>query len=188
MHRFRILPLLAALAVGATACASTGPTGMLAPDAPRALAAQGPVSVAWADPSGFTELRFSGNRWEAARGGWLQDLAEHMRKRGEQVLPAGERLELTILDITRAGQYEPWRGPQMNDARIVRDIYPPRMTVQFRHLDAAGNLLAEGERRLTDPAFLTNASPINGNDTLRFEKRMVDSWLRREFRDHAAAR
>ncbi|GAB1406901.1 DUF3016 domain-containing protein [Thermomonas brevis] len=188
MHRLRILPLLAALALGATACASTGPTGMLAPDAPRALAAQGPVSVAWADPAGFTELRFSGNRWAAARGDWLQDLAEHMRTRGEQVLPAGHRLDITILDLARAGQYEPWRGAQMDEVRIVRDLHPPRMTVQFRHLDAAGNVVAEGERRLTDPAFLTNASPLNSNDPLRFEKRMIDSWLRREFRDNTAAR
>lgn len=188
MRRFRILPLLAALALGATACATTTSTGMLAPDAPRALPAAGPVSVAWSDPAGFTEMRFSGNRWAAARGDWLQDLARHMRKRGEQALPAGERLELTILDLTRAGQYEPWQGSRMDDVRFVRDIYPPRMTLRFRHLDAAGNVIAEGERKLTDPAFLTTASPLNDNDPLRFEKRMVDSWLRREFGGTTAAR
>ena len=186
MQRSRILPLLAALALGLAACATT-PTGMLAPDAPRALTAQGPVSVAWADPAGFTEFRFSGNRWAAAQGNWLQDLAEYMRKRAEQQLPAGHRLELTIVDLTRAGQYEPWRDLQMQDARIVRDIYPPRMTVEFRQLDAAGKVVAEGERKITDQAFLTNASPMHGNDPLRFEKRMVDSWLRREFRDAATA-
>ena len=188
MHRLRILPLLAALAVGATACASTGSTGMLAPDAPRALAAQGPVSVAWTDPAGFAEFRFSGNRWAASQGNWLQDLAEHMRSRAEQILPAGQRLELTIVDIDRAGEYEPLRNPQMQDARIVRDIYPPRMTVEFRRLDAAGNVIAEGQRRLTDPGFLTHASPFKSDDLLRFEKRMVDAWLRSEFRDHTAAR
>lgn len=188
MHRFRIVPLLAALAIGATACATSGPTGMLAPDAPRALPAEGPVSVAWTDPATFTELRYSGNRWAAARGDWLQDLAEHMRKRAARQLPAGHHLDLTIVDIVRAGQYEPWRGARMDEVRIVRDIYPPRMTVQFRHTDAAGNLLAEDERRLTDPAFLTHASPLNDSDPLRFEKRMVDSWLRREFRDDTAAR
>ncbi len=188
MHRFLTPALLLTLALGASACASTAPTGMLAPDAPRALPAAGPVSVAWADPAGFTELRYSGNRWAATQGNWLGELAEYMRKRAEAVLPAGDTLSLTILDITRAGQYEPWHGPQMQNARIVRDIYPPRMTVQFRHVDAAGNLLAEGERKLTDPAFLTHATPLNDSDPLRFEKRMVDSWLRREFRNPTAAR
>ncbi len=187
MNRLASLLLMAALA-GATGCASSGHTGMLSPEAPRALPAQGPVSVAWADPAGFAEFRFSSNRWAAAEGNWLKDLAEYMRSRAEQVLPPGHRLELTILDLDRAGEYEPFRHPHMQDARIVRDIYPPRMTVEFRHFDAAGNLLVEGERRLSDPGFLTHASPIRSDDLLRFEKRMVDTWLRNEFRDATSAR
>ena len=95
-------------------------------------------------------------------------------------LPAGERLQLTIVDIDRAGDYEPWRHPGQQDIRIIRDIYPPRMTVAFKRFDAGGALLAEGERRITDPAFLINAAPFNDTDPLRYEKRMIDSWLRRE--------
>ena len=34
--------------------------------------------------------------------------------------------------------------------------------------------------KLTDMAFLTGATPIDSSDPLRFEKRMIDSWLRRE--------
>ena len=55
------------------------------------------------------------------------------------------------------------------------------MTLRFRQLDASGNVVAEGERRLVDPAFMTNASPGSDSDPLRFEKGMVDSWVRREF-------
>ena len=172
------LPLALALAVAG--CASGGGKDMLAADAPRALPASGPVSVAWADPATFRELRYSHNRYDAARGGWLTDLAEYMRKRAEAQLPSGERLEITITDVDRAGDYEPWRGPNLYDVRIVRDIYPPRMTVQFRHLDASGTLVSEGERKLSDTAFLLGTTPINDSDPLRYEKRMIDSWLRRE--------
>ena len=188
MASLRLTPLLVAATLALGACASTRGTDMLAADAPRALPDDGRVAVAWADPGGFTELRRSANRYDAARGPWLTDLAQHLRKRAEAALPANERLELTIVDIDRAGDYEPWHGMQHQDTRIVRDIYPPRMTVQFRHVDVAGNLLAEGERKLTDPAFLTHATPLNDSDPLRFEKRMVDSWLRREFRNPTAAR
>lgn len=172
------LPLALALAI--SGCASTGGSDMLAADAPRALPESGPVSVAWADPATFRELRHSHNRYEAARGSWLTDLAEHMRKRAEAQLPAGERLELTITDVDRAGDYEPWRGGNLHDTRIVRDIYPPRMTVQVRHFDASGALVSEGERKLSDPGFLLGITPINASDPLRYEKRMIDSWLRRE--------
>ncbi len=170
------LGLLVALA----GCASTGATGMLAADAPRSLPESGPVSVGWSDPATFTELRISNNRRAAAEGNWLQDLAQYMRKRAQQRLAPGEHLDLTIVDIDRAGQFEPWHGPNLQDARIVRDVFPPRMTVQFRRTDANGAVLAEGERKITDPAFLLNSNAINSNDPLRYEKTMVDSWLRRE--------
>ena len=172
------LPLVLALAMAG--CASTGGADMLAADAPRALPESGPVSVHWNDPATFAELRFSQNRYDTERGSWLTDLAEYLRTRAEAQLPAGERLELNIVDVDLAGEYEPWHGLQSQDTRIVRDIYPPRMTLQVRHFDASGALVSEGERKISDPAFLTGASPINNSDPLRFEKRMIDSWLRRE--------
>ena len=174
-----VFPLALALAIAG--CASGGGKDMLAADAPRALPESGPVSVRWNDPATFTELRHSRNRWESERGDWLNTLAEYLRKRAEAQLAAGERLELTITDLDLAGDYEPWLGLQHQDTRIVRDIYPPRMTVQVRHFDASGALVSEGERKLSDPAFLLGTTPINDSDPLRYEKRMIDSWLRREF-------
>ncbi len=177
-----------ALALALAGCASSGGGNMLSADAPRALPDAGPISVAWADPATFTELRYSRNRWSSERGSWLTDLAKYMRKRAETQLPAGDHLQLTIVDIDRAGDYEPWRGPGQQDIRIIRDIYPPRMTVQYKRFDASGQLIAEGERKITDQAFLINATPLNDTDPLRYEKRMIDSWLRRELREPVAAR
>ncbi|QIL19719.1 DUF3016 domain-containing protein [Thermomonas sp. HDW16] len=171
------LPL--ALALAAAGCASTSPN-MLAADAPRALPESGPVNVQWNDPATFAELRYSRNHYDAEHGRWLTDLAKYLRKSAEAQLPAGERLELTITDVDRAGDFEPWHGLRYQDTRIVRDIYPPRMTLQVRHFDASGALVSEGERKLSDPAFMLGSSPINESDSLRYEKRMIDSWLRRE--------
>ncbi len=180
IHHGLFLSLAAAALLALAGCAATGPTGMLAADAPRALPASGPVNVQWNDPATFAELTQSGNRWEASEGDWLQDLAQYMRKRAQPLLAPGERLDLTIVDIKRAGQYEPWHGVQMQNVRIIRDHYPPRMTVQFQRHDASGTIIAEGERKLTDQAFLLHAGPINQTDPLRYEKRMVDAWLRSE--------
>ena len=179
-----MLPI--ALAVALAGCAGGARSDMLAADAPRALPASGPVSVAWEDPATFAELRNGPNRYDAARGTWLTDLAKYLRKGAEARLPAGERLELTIVDVDRAGDFEPWHGVDHQDMRIVRDIYPPRMTIRFKRYDASGAMIGEGERKLSDPAFLLGTTPINNSDPLRYEKRMIDSWLRRE--DGLAAR
>ena len=55
-------------------------------------------------------------------------------------------------------------------------------------LDADGKVVAEGERKLSDPRYLMGIQPLNDSDPLRYEKRMIDSWVRREFADSTAAR
>ena len=179
----KLLALGLTLAMAGSAVAGNT---LLSKDAPRALPDNGPVSVAWADPATFTELKASGNRFESAQGDWLIQLAKYMRKQADKQLAPGNKLELTIVDIQRAGRYEPWHGLDRQNIRMIRDIYPPRMTVKYRETDASGAVVAEGERKITDPAFLVNAAPFNDSDPLRYEKRMIDSWLRRDFNRTAA--
>jgi len=176
-HATRFLLFVAVLFAASTAVAAT--RNVTDPDAPRALPDDGPVSVQWTDPSGFSDLKFSGNRWRAAQGNWVFQLAEHLRDSAEKRLPEGHRLEVTITDFDRAGRYEPWRGIQMQDVRIVRDHYPPSMVLEFRHYDANGELVAEGSRDVRDTGFLTGGQHPN-RDNLYYEKRMIDRWVRDE--------
>lgn len=162
--------LVAVLAV--SGCAST-------PEAtgPGALAAQGPVAVSWRDPADFSE-----STWGAMptdRGTWIRPLAEHLRQQAERRLPPGHRLEVELLDVDRAGEYEPARSAGSTDLRIIRDVYPPRIHLKFRHVDASGAVVAEGERRLVDVGFMLQ-STVADTDPLRYEKRLIDDWLRRE--------
>ena len=180
--------LLFAAALLATSMASAKMRNVTDPDAPRSLPAEGPVAVQWTDPAQFTDLKYSGNRWEAARGNWVFQLAEHVRDAAAKRLPEGDRLEVTITDIGRAGRYEPWHGVRMQDVRIMRDVYPPSMKLEFHQYDANGQLVAEGTRELRDLGYLMSAGALPGtSDTLRFEKRMVDDWARTEFRDRNLA-
>lgn len=173
----RLLLLLVAALASATLVAQ--PRNVTAPDAPRSLPDEGPVSVQWADPSEFTDLKFSGNRWRAAQGNWVFQLAEHLRDSAARRLPEGHRLEVTITDLDRAGRYEPWRGIQMQDVRIVRDHYPPSMKLEFRQVDADGQLVAEGSREVRDTGFMMGGHHPN-RDNLYYEKRMIDRWVRDE--------
>lgn len=138
------------------------------------------VSVDWTDPAQFTELKHYRSVRDFRPADWLDPLAQYLRTRAERVLPAGERLEVTFTDVQRAGSYEPWHGPRLDDVRIVRDIYPPRIDLRFRLLDGSGAVLREGERTLRDSAFLMRDG-AHETDSLRFEKRLLDQWLRKEF-------
>ena len=138
------------------------------------------VRVDWTDPAQFTELKYSHSLRDTHPDDWLEPLARHLRARAERVLPPGERLEVTFTNVERAGNYEPWRGPRLDDVRIVRDIYPPRIDLRFRLLDANGSVLREGERNLRDSAFLMRDG-AHQDDPLRFEKRLLNDWVRKEF-------
>lgn len=151
------------------------------PDYPRSLPEQGPVSVSWTDPAQFSEIRYSKNRWEARRGDWVRQLAEHLRESAGERLPPGERLDIVITDIRRAGDYEPWHGASAQDIRFMREIYPPRITLNFKHYDASGRIIDEGERKLVDSMYLSSTS-ITDSDPLRYEKRMLDDWVRRDLK------
>jgi hypothetical protein len=155
------------------------------PQAPRALASNvdSPVKVSWTDPAQFTDIRYSRNRWEAERGNWVGDLAGYFQKALSKRLPPGQQMQITITDIKRAGDYEPWHGPRFDDVRIVKDIYPPRMSFNWVRTDASGQVIDQGEKKLVDTAFLMGNVSINDSDPLRYEKRMIDDWVRRELRD-----
>jgi hypothetical protein len=175
MRTLFLLPLLAALAV-APALARSNVTD---PSLPRALPTDGPVSVEWTDPAQFSDLRFSNNRWEAQQGDWVTTLARHLQQQAARRLPAGQQMDVTITDIQRAGRYEPWMGINYSHVRVMRDIYPPRMTLQLRITGADGQVLSEGERKLSDMSYLQSSTQLD-TDNLRYEKRMIDDWLRRE--------
>lgn len=182
MHRRMqsLAPVLATLLVLATAGPAPAVAAAAEPAAEaRALAADGPVSVRWEDPAGFSEMRSAAARWDMAnRGDWVRQLAEHLRERAESRLAPGERLDVVITDVKRAGDYEPWQRGNTHDVRIIRDVYPPRMSLSWRRTGADGALLDEGERRIVDGGFLSGSRPPGDSDPLRYEKRLVDDWVR----------
>lgn len=168
--------------------ATAAPRTVTDPQAPRALEAAGPVSVQWNDPKTFTELRNSTNRFEAERGNWVQQLAEYTRTTAEKNLRPGQTLAVTFVDIKRAGDFEPWHGPRANDIRIMRDIYPPRITLQYTLKGAGGEVIDEGEAALRDSGFLHGGVGMQSDtDPLRYEKKLILDWVRRDLAKRVAA-
>ena len=153
------------------------------PALPRSLPDNGgAVSVSWTDPAKFSELKYSGNRWESKRGNWVVTLAEHLRDESAKRLARGQTLQVTITDIERAGRYEPTVRPGLDDIRIVKDIYPPRFKFTYKVTDAAGAVVKEGKENLFDLAF-TMRLTIDRQDPLRYEKDMLNEWMGAKLRD-----
>lgn len=179
IRNFFRIACMALLLVGANQ-AMARVTTVTDPERPRQLEGDSPVSVSWDDPADFTEIRYSGNRWEAQRGNWVMQLAEHLRKQVGKALPEGQRVEIHITDIDLAGDYRPGQGMNTDHIRMMRDIYPPRMRFDYTRYDANGQIIAQGERKLSDMGYLSRSTTRFDSDKLAYEKRMIDEWVRRE--------
>lgn len=140
------------------------------------------IEVKFADPDKFTDAADSQRGSDFGREANLDELREHIQRRAASQLPEGQRLEVTVTDVDLAGEIEPWRTPQMSDTRFVKEIYPPRIELSFRLLGADGAVIKEGERNLTDLTFMMNLHGVNRNDPRIYEKELLDSWIRKEFK------
>lgn len=139
------------------------------------------VSVSWTDPAKFTESRYGPQINQAKPEIWLGDMQKTLVKRGGSVLKPGEHLDVVITDVKLAGQVEPSQGGR-NDVRVIKSIYPPDISLSFTLTGADGKVLNSGERKLSDVAFLDRDRGTRGlNDAYRFEKRLLEDWVRTEF-------
>ena len=145
-----------------------------------AHAAQPPgnVSVHYRDPAHFTEARHSFGVNAIDADAYLKPLKMYIAERASRILAPGQRLDIEVTDVDRAGEYEPWLGPNFNNVRIVKDIYPPRIDLDFTLYDANGKVLRAGSRRLRDMGFLSRVGATD-QDALRYEKNLIDRWLRK---------
>ncbi len=165
LHRI-ILPVLLAVAPVFAAHAATRPAVVQRAD------------VLFFEPAKFTDFRDS-YMGDAERTTYAEQIRDHLNDQARFYVPLGQMLQVTFIDIDMAGDFEPWRGPQFDQIRIVKDLYPPRMVLAFRLVDAEGNVLKEGRRELRDISFMLKLH-ISMHDTLRHEKALLDDWLRAE--------
>lgn len=162
-------PLLRLLCVACVALASVMVQAATPPDN---------VSVRYKDPQHFTEARRSFGIHLIDADDYLKPLKAYIVQRASRILAPGQRLDIEITDVDRAGEYEPWRGPNFDDVRIIKDVYPPSIDLHFTLYGADGKVLREGSRKLRDLAFLSHGM-ANDQDTLRYEKSLIDLWLRK---------
>jgi len=166
--KFLLVAVFAFVAVGAVQAAdSTKPASR--------------VEVVFIQPEKFTDLKDEYMDSGRAREHILGEIQSQLQMLGRRYVGEGQHLEVKVIDVDLAGDFEPWRGMGFDDIRIMREIYPPRMEIEFRLTDASGKVLSEGKRQLRSLGYLmTTAMPTW--DPLRYDKELLREWMGREFK------
>jgi len=153
---------------------------LLAALLPALAAAQPPVDVRFADLSRFSDFRHTELRDERESAALAEELRKHLEAKAPGRLPAGTRLAVTITDVDMAGEFLPIPRSANRPVRIVKDVYPPRVDLEFRLARADGHVEREGRRELRDLGFLSRTR-LPEREALAHEKALLDDWLKREF-------
>ena len=106
----------------------------------------------------------------------MKDLREHFNKLGGQ-LPPGQDLKVDVVDIDLAGRLEP-NLRFGHDIRVMkgRTDWP---TIALRYsIESQGKVLVSGDARIDDKSYLDHINRYSANESLRYEKRMLDEWFK----------
>ena len=135
------------------------------------------LTVVFVKPEKFTDARRAD--FKPNSDALLDAIAKFMEEMGDETIPRDMNLDIKVTDIDLAGNFEPWHGPQSDQVRITRGLYPPRIALEYRVI-ARGQVIQSGKRDLTDIDYqLRTFYPMD--DYLRYEKDLLRHWFRAEF-------
>jgi hypothetical protein len=137
----------------------------------------GRVSVIFVKPEGFTDAGYS--KIERSSPGILLQLQRFIVETATGQLPEPLRLEIKVTDVDLAGDFELFHGPQFEHVRVNKNIYPPRIALEFRVIGSDDQTIKEGARTLTDLDYQLRVI-YPREDPLRYEKDILRDWLRGE--------
>jgi hypothetical protein len=173
---------LAAL-LGATAPAfAADESAQVTPSSPAASDTTPAVTVVFDQPEKYRDGGRLGR--DDAK---LKDIETFLQKMGAKYLPAHERLSIEVLDIDLAGE-DRW-GPRSNgmETRILIGRADwPSITLRYV-LESDTQELARQEETVSDMNYLQHTFRPPADETLPYEKRMLEQWFRARFLPQGAA-
>jgi len=137
--------------------------------------------VTWTDYEKYRDIRPSGNGGRKQfRESTFKNFEKHFAKLAER-LPEGQVLKIDVTDVDLAGDT---LAGGIDRIRIVKDIYSPRMNFSYQLVNADGSEVVADKVVLKDLSFMTGSKLKYRNDSLGYEKKMLDDWFFDVFKEH----
>ncbi len=135
----------------------------------------GTVQVDFVQPDTYADAGRDARSREEVQAG----LTQHLRRLGE-ALPGSQALSIEVLDIDLAGEIRPF-SRVWPDTRVMRGRADwPMIALRYTLRDGT-RVMATGEERIADLAYLTVQHAAGAGEALHFEKRMLSKWFAERF-------
>jgi Protein of unknown function (DUF3016) len=164
-----VLPCLAAVAVA---------LGFLAPLSARGDAPKpgDRVLVTFDHPEKFLDVRDSNVPTAEGRDKILASLRDYITQRAPAFLPKGDALYVTFINIKLAGVFAIGEVPP--HGRFIAAGTPPLFMFGWAITDPSGKVVGRAWEKLEEQDFMNLFQNADPSDPLRFEKAVLDDWMR----------
>lgn len=143
---------------------------------PNAFAASS--EVIWTDYESYRDINPGNSGRKQFRERTFKALEQHFAKLAA-TLPAEQTLKIDVTDVDLAGDTN---AGGINRMRIIKHIYSPRMNFSYQVLDADGKVIQSDEVVLKDMNFMSGSNLKYRNESLGYEKKMLDDWFKETFK------
>lgn len=140
------------------------------------------IKVSWQTPEKFTDIR-PGSGTKKAYQKKVITAFDKIWADFAGKLPAGYSLEILVTDLDLAGDVEPLfningAARSSNDIRVVKDIYFPRMTLDYVLYDSAKTEVGRATAvKIKDMGFMQSGNIGLKNREFAYEQRMLEKWF-----------
>lgn len=135
--------------------------------------------VTWTDYEKYRDIDPGEGHRKHFRENTFHNFEKHFSKLATK-LPEDQVLKIEVTDLDLAGDTH---AAGISRIRIVKDIYFPRMKFSYQLLGANGSELEASTVELKDMSFMMSATLRYSNESLQYEKQMLDDWFFDTFKD-----
>jgi hypothetical protein len=135
------------------------------------------AEINWVNPEKYDDLRAGDQNRKAFKEHTLKAFEKYFIQLADK-LPNKQKLIINVHNIDLAGEIY---FEETRQIRIIKESYLPKMTLSYKLLADNGNILTSGENKLKDMQFLQKRSLHYRNESLSYEKKMLDKWFQATF-------
>lgn len=140
-------------------------------------ACAGEAKVTWQEPDNYTDIREGHDLRDSFRQRLFSDfelLFADLARR----LPDGYVLDVAVTDVDLAGEVNGMHFGRWHDIRVIKALYWPRMSLDYKLTDGTGQLLVSGHEDIKDMAFFDRGVWLRLT-RFSFEERMLRNWFKK---------
>ena len=136
--------------------------------------------VTWTEYKKYRDIRSGNESRKHFRERTFKNFEKHFTKLAGN-LNEGQILKVDVIDVDLAGDT---LAGGIDRIRIVKEIYSPRINFSYQLTNADGSEVVSDEIVLRDMNFMQSSRLKYRNDSLGYEKKMLDDWFFEAFKGH----